>query len=200
VRFEWDFGDGFISNEENPSHIYTATSTFEVTLTATSKSGLSDKATLTLEVMIPTLLEIEVLEWDTEYPVENASVRLYPTILDWEDETNIESEGFSDASGKAVFSNLGPYVYYVDVWEQNHDNYALKSEDVGFVRTPEVLPHQINRFIAWVDYVEHAKGAGRGARTLVIKKFERKAIDKRQPAADSGTQNWQVLYNLRSGK
>ena len=36
-RFEWDFGDGYISNDSNPVHTFTATGIFEVTLTVTSK-------------------------------------------------------------------------------------------------------------------------------------------------------------------
>lgn len=199
-RFEWDFGDGYISNEPSPSHIFMATGTFEVTLTAISKSGMEDKSSLTLYVLIPTLLEIEVLEFFDEYVVPDASVILYPTITDWDDQTNKIIEGFTDASGKVVFSGLDQFVHYVDVWEQNHDNYALRAEDIGFVRTPEILPHQINRFIAYVDYVEHTKGVGREARSVVIKKLERKATDKRQPAVDSGSQDWQMLYNQRSGK
>jgi PKD repeat protein len=81
VDFEWDFGDGFISNDENPSHIYTGTGTFEVTLTAISRSGLEDKAKLILDVMIPTLLEIEVREWYDEYTVSDASVILIQLYL-----------------------------------------------------------------------------------------------------------------------
>lgn len=200
TRFEWDFGDGYISNDENPGHIYTGTGTFEVTLTAISKSGLDDKATLTLEVMIPTLLEIEVREYYDEYTVPDASVILYSSLTDWDAQKNKVSEGFTDANGIVVFSNLDPFVFYVDVWEQDHDNYTLRDEDVGFIRTPEILPHKINRFIAWVDYVEHGKGIARGARTAIIKKLERKAVDKRHPEAGSGSQDWQELYNLRSGK
>jgi PKD repeat protein len=199
-HFEWDFGDGYISNDENPGHVYTGTGTFEVTLTAISKSGLKDVAKLTLEVMIPTLLEIEVREYFDEYIVPDASVILYSTLADWDAQTNKNSEGFTDADGIVVFSDLDPFVYYVDVWEQNHDNYTLKSEDVGFVRTPEIMPNKINRFIAWVDKAEHVKGAVKGTRTYIIKKLERKPSDKIQPAADSGTQDWQVLYNRRSGK
>ncbi len=73
-RFEWDFGDGYISNAENPSHIFTGTGSFEVTLTAISKNGLEDKASLIIDVIIPTLLEIEVREWYDEYTVPDASV------------------------------------------------------------------------------------------------------------------------------
>jgi PKD repeat protein len=200
VNFEWDFGDGFISNDENPSHIYTGTGTYEVMLTAISKSGLSDKATLTLDVMIPTLLEIEVVEWGTVYTVPDASVYIYSSITDWTALENLVTEGYTDGDGIVVFSNLDPIVYYVDVWETTHDNYALAREDIGFIRTSEILPHKINRFVAWVDIVDHGKGIGRGDRSFIIKKLERKASDNLQPVTDSGSQDWQELYNRRAGQ
>jgi PKD repeat protein len=199
-RFEWDFGDGYISNEENPVHIYTATGPYEVTLTAISKHGLDDVAKLSLNVLIPTLLEIEVREYYEEYAVSDASAILYSTITDWDDETNPVSEGITDENGIVVFSNLDSFVYYVDVWEQNHDNYTLRSEDIGFVRTPEILPHQINRFIAWVDVASHSKGNRPGTRSMIINKFERKASTKRQPSNDYSSEDWQQLYDRSVGR
>jgi PKD repeat protein len=198
--YEWDFGDGYISNERNPEHIFTATGTYVVTLTVNSHSGHSDMASLTLNIMIPTLLEVEVREYYSDNVIPDASIILYPTLADWDTQTNKVVEGFTDVDGVAVFSNLDPFVYYVDVWEATHDNYALRSEDVGFVRTPEILTHKINRFIAYVDVVNHTKGVARGSREMVIKKLEREAVAKRQPAADSGTGNWQQLYNRSVAK
>jgi hypothetical protein len=194
VEFEWDFGDGYFSNDPEPVHVYTGTGSYEVIMTAYSSSGLSDKASITLDILIPTLLEIEVLEYYDEYPVANASVWLYPTVVDWEDETNVESQGYSDEDGIVVFSHLGPYVYYVDVWETGFDNYALKDEDIGFIRTPEIHPHKINRFVAYVDAVDHTKGERTREKSYVLKKFERKAADKVQPVMSSSTDNWQELY------
>jgi PKD domain len=199
-RFEWDFGDGYISNDVNPTHSFNATGTYEVKLTAISKSNLEDKASITLSVLVPTLLEVSVLEYYDQYVVPNASVILYPTAADWDAQTNKITEGFTDVYGVAVFSGLDPFVHYVDVWEQNHDNYALRSEDLAFIRTPEIIPHQINRFTAWVDYVQHTKGAAKGARSMVIKKLERKAADKVHPQMDSSSENWQELYNRRVNK
>ncbi len=193
TKFEWDFGDGYVSSEANPTHYFTGTGSFEVVLTAFSRSGLSDEASITIDVKIPTLLEIEVVEWYEEYVVAGASVRLYPTLVDWEAETNMESEGFTDEDGLVVFSHLGPWVYYVDVWEQNHDNYTLKAEDVGFIRTSEIIPHKINRFVAWVDVADHSKGVAKRDKTLVIKKLERKASDKSLIINES--EDWQALYN-----
>ena len=61
-----------------------------------------------------------------------------------------------------LFSGLDNFVHYVDVWEKRHNNYALRDEDVGFIRTPEIMPNRINRFIAYVDFVEGTKGEGEG--------------------------------------
>ena len=192
--FEWDFGDGFISNEVHPSHIYTASGTFTVALKAWSRNGALDEASLNIEVKIPTLLEIEVREYYDEYTVAGASVILYSTLSDWDNETNSVYEGYSDADGIVVFSDLDNIVYYTDVWEATHDNYGLRDEDVGFIRTPEILPNKINRFIAYVDYVDHGKAARRGDRTMIIKKLERKASDKSQPGPYSDETDWQRLY------
>jgi hypothetical protein len=195
VEFEWDFGDGFISNEMHPVHTFTGTGSFEVILTVYSNNGLSDKASITIDVMIPTLLVVEVREYYDEYVVSNASVILYPTLPDWDDQTNSEAEGYTNANGKVVFSHLGPYVYYVDIWEEDHDNYALRDEDVGFIRTPEILPHEINWFVAYVDVVDHGKGEGRRDGKIILKSIERKIVNKNIPTRDSGTQDWQELYN-----
>ena len=193
--FEWGFGDGYISNEVNPVHYYSASGSFEVVLKAFSRNGQSDEAFMTIDVKIPTLLEIEVLEYYDEYPVEGASVILYKTLNDWDRETNMVSEGFTDFEGKVVFSDLDYIVYYVDVWETGHDNYALRDEDVGFIRTPEIMPNKINRLIAYVDIVDHGKGESRRDKSYIIRKLERKATDKVQPEAGSMPENWKELYD-----
>jgi hypothetical protein len=198
--FEWNFGDGYTSTDRDPIHTFTSTGSFEVILIAISKSGISDTDRLTFNVLIPTLLVIEVREYYSENVIPGASIILYPSLLDWDARTNKVMEGFTDADGVAVFSNLDPIVYYVDVWEATHDNYTLRNEDVGFISTPVVLPQKINQFIAWVDVADHTQGVARGSQGWVIKKLERKASDKRQLAADAGTKGWQELYNRRVGK
>jgi len=200
IDYEWDFGDGYISDEPNPIHRFTSTGVYNVKLKVWSSGGLSDVATLDLDVKIPTLLEVEVLEYYDKYPVEGASVILYPRLIDWENEENSVNEGFTDQEGKTVFADLDKIVYYVDVWEENHDNYTLKVDDVGFIRTPEVIPNRINRFIAYVDYVEHAKGSGKRDGHLVIRKIERKADDRPQPEASNDTTGWEKLWEKRNVK
>lgn len=199
-RFEWDFGDGYTTNEPNPTHIFNSTGTYEVTLKAISKSNLEDNSSLTLDVLVPTLLVVEVREYYQDYIVPDASIILYPTLVDWDDQTNEVTDGFTDQNGVAVFSGLDPFVYYLDIWEQNHDNYDLRSEDVGFIRTPEVAPHQINYFTAYVDYVQHVKGAVKRSRSLVVKKLERKASGRLQSHVGLSAATWQELYDRRVNK
>lgn len=151
-EFEWDFGDGTWSDAWNPVHSYSASGVFTVVLSAYSSTGIVDRSYLDVEVLSPTMLEVEVLEYWDEYPISGASVILYPTLTDWDNETNAIAEGFTNASGKVIFTDLGPYVYYVDVWHPTHNNYTLRSEDVGFIRTPMLNRNELNQFTAWVDY------------------------------------------------
>ncbi len=41
LQFEWDFGNGDISTDENPIYTFETSGTFQVTLTATSSHGTS---------------------------------------------------------------------------------------------------------------------------------------------------------------
>jgi hypothetical protein len=89
-------------------------------------------------------------------------------------------EGFTDIDGFAVFSDLGSFVYYLDIWEKNHNNYALRDEDVNFIRTPQIKIHQINQFVAYVDYVQGSKGDPviRNRKVVVRKLVPRTYVEK----------------------
>ncbi len=172
TEFEWDFGDGTWSDAYEPAHSYSASGIFTVVLSAYSKSGNVDRSYLDIEVVSPTILEVEVLEWYDEYPVAGASVILYPTLTDWDNETNPIIEGFTNSAGKVVFTNLGPYVYYIDVWHATHNNYTLRNEDVDWIRTDQLQKNQLNRFVAWVDYTG-TKSAVKRDRTQILQLKER---------------------------
>ncbi|HUW92459.1 MAG TPA: PKD domain-containing protein [Bacteroidales bacterium] len=169
--FEWDFGDGTISDAFNAIHTYSGTGIFTVVLRVWSHTGNLDEAYQEIEVLSPTMLEVEVLEYWDQYPVRNASVILYPTLQDWDNETNAIVEGFTNSSGKVIFTNLGPRVYCVDVWHQDYNNYTLRDEDVEFIQTDRLNARELNQFTAWVDYTG-AKGASatRDRKMLVVPK------------------------------
>ncbi|HLN19730.1 MAG TPA: PKD domain-containing protein [Bacteroidales bacterium] len=203
VSFDWDFGDGYGSDEANPFHIYNSNGTFTVTLTATGEDGKESVSTMNLVIKIPTLLVIDVVEWSDDpnayYIVPGVEVRLYESIIDW-DAANEKwlYMGTTDASGSTVFSNLGPYVYYVDAFKgynvsNGYDNYTLRDEDVDFITTPVVKPNYVNFFVAYVDPVDHRnKGEAASRSRFVIKKIvSRDAV----PVLKAMKQdNWKELY------
>ncbi len=51
--WQWSFGDGAGSSEQNPSHTYASNGTYSVTLTVTDNAGDSGSATQTLTVTAP---------------------------------------------------------------------------------------------------------------------------------------------------
>ena len=53
AAWNWDFGDGFASTAQNPSHTYTNAGSFTVTLTVTGKSGQSSGVSHTISVSNP---------------------------------------------------------------------------------------------------------------------------------------------------
>lgn len=159
---EWDFGDGYVSNAFDAVHVYDRPGNYTVTLTVFSHDHFSDQTYMNITVLYPTVLEITVREYYNQYLVPNASVILYPTLNDWVQQTNAVCEGYTGLDGRVVFSRLYPAVYYVDVWEENHNNYLLAEKDVGFIRTLSLVPNAVNTFTAYVDYV----GGSRKSETL----------------------------------
>lgn len=51
--YEWDFGDGTTSTEQNPTHTYADVGTYTITLVVTAPGGQSNTFTLELEVVPP---------------------------------------------------------------------------------------------------------------------------------------------------
>ncbi|MCC5851560.1 MAG: S8 family serine peptidase [Alkalimonas sp.] len=50
VSWDWDFGDGNSSTEQNPSHLYAASGNYQVSLTVTDGLGLTGSSTQTVSV------------------------------------------------------------------------------------------------------------------------------------------------------
>ncbi|MDF1570045.1 MAG: PKD domain-containing protein [Bacteroidales bacterium] len=157
----WQFGDGYTSEFDTPVYSYDDPGTYTVTLTAYGSGDEVSSYSKILEVVegVNSALRITVLEYYDEYPVEGASVLLFESLADWEDEFNPSEEVFTTPLGKCVFEGLNYQGYYVDVWEADHDNYTLAAEDVAFIKTQLLEPGYIHDFIAYVDYYEPGKKA-----------------------------------------
>ncbi len=53
VSWQWNFGDGNTSTDQNPTHTYGSSGTFMVTLVVTNSSGCTDTITLSVQVYEP---------------------------------------------------------------------------------------------------------------------------------------------------
>lgn len=98
TTYNWDFGDGTFSTEENPTHIYTATGNFTVQLTITTCGKTSLKSE---NIVINTL---NSSNFDLE------KITIYPNpvdeILTIEHNSTIEKIEIYDFSGKNILTNF----------------------------------------------------------------------------------------------
>ncbi|MCB1849724.1 MAG: PKD domain-containing protein [Gammaproteobacteria bacterium] len=81
IRYEWDFGDGTTTTGIAPSHVYTATGTYTVTLTAIDRAGQRTAVTHAIEVRAnagPTADAGGPYEFGEQY----ASYGVWHTMLD----------------------------------------------------------------------------------------------------------------------
>lgn len=165
-QIEWDFGDGTYSQKYNTVHFYTKPGIYKTSLTVYS-NNYSDKAYQTITVEYSTDMEVTVLEYFDKYPIFDASVILYENYDDWVNESNFVVEGFTDKNGRVVFTHLQDIEYFVDVWEKNHNNFTLADEDIGFIATGRLFPHEYNLFTAYVDYAPQQKSTGRNRSSIL---------------------------------
>lgn len=160
---EWDMDDGYYYSSFNVTHYYDTPGFYYVTLKAFGRS--SGVSVATFEVEVIGSLKVIVKEFYDEYTVSNARVRLYPTLADWDNETNLVAELYTNDEGSCIFTNLGYQRYYVDVFETWHDNYALGTEEGGeqWIETPLLDPDFYYVFTAYVDvYDTPAKKSATG--------------------------------------
>lgn len=158
---EWDMGDGFTYSDFVVDHYFVDPGFYDVQLRAFGTSGGVSVATYPMEV-IGAELTVEVRLYyepgtTPGYLLPGASVRLYPTLTDWEQETNMVAEGFTNSEGKVTFDGLSYQRYYIDVWEEFHDNYTLAGEDIGFIETEMLEGIYLWTFEALVDYYPGGK-------------------------------------------
>ncbi len=82
--YEWDFGDGNTSNEENPTHTYAESGIYTVTLTSSSAGGLTATYSSDIDIQAPAEASFDVEEISsTEYKFTSTSTGV-GVSLEWE--------------------------------------------------------------------------------------------------------------------
>lgn len=86
VTWEWDLGDGTITNDVSPSHVYANIGTYSVTLTVTSDQGCTDVITGQVEVFDTPIAAFTntTVCWGDETEFTDLSVLNNGTIVSWD--------------------------------------------------------------------------------------------------------------------
>lgn len=103
IFYEWDFGDGNTSTDENPTHTYTNTGTFNIILVASNYSNQDNALVDAVTVVSDTLPEVSfdvtattpINGWHKEMQFTNTSNNDDGATYFWEFDINDPSQGTS---------------------------------------------------------------------------------------------------------
>ena len=110
--FQWDFGDGATSTQENPTHKFDNPAVYEVKLSATNDAGEQSKSN-SIIINAPTVLAFYILDSTEVNLLEGADVWVYDNQTDWDNIAEPMLTALTNANGEASFSNMDPMVYYI---------------------------------------------------------------------------------------
>lgn len=171
----WDFGDGYSSTLEHPSHIYDEPGTYQVRLTAYGKYDDYETYTQNVDVEGSTDLDILVLIEGIGLIAADCDVYIYGTFTDWQDDTNLIVSGTTDNEGIVLFQGLDPIVYYA--WcELVGDGVTYNNVDLGNA-TEALVQDEINYYTFYIQEDLTKKG---NKSTSVISKVEKTTKAERE--------------------
>jgi len=168
----WNFGDGFSSNEQYPTHKYLKNGVFQVTLTAYGAKE-SNSFTKVIYVTGSTDLDILVMYKGTTDPVSNCEVTLYGSQADWQNLTNKLVSGTTNSAGSIIFTNLEPVGYFIDAYKSVDATHYYSNYLLGYIAEPLVL-YEVNYNDIYVELLTSTVDKnGRKKSDFVIRKVEK---------------------------
>ncbi|MCA0349636.1 MAG: T9SS type B sorting domain-containing protein [Bacteroidetes bacterium] len=149
ISASWDFGDGFISSEINPQHVYTTIGTYAVTVNYTSQC---ENHTKTIEVVIS---ENPIAHSITDYTICDNNDDYYD--LSQNDSSIIGNQSpiefkvtyfttFLDATNNANLIinpvlTIGDNLFYAKVYSINNNCYDITSFKITKFKNPIINPN-----------------------------------------------------------
>ena len=140
--YDWSFGDGFTSNQRNPSHTYSLKGTYQVTMTAYGYNHETFSDVITIGGS--TDLDILVMFEGTEIVVPDCEVTLYGSYEDWNTFNNPIVTDYTNTNGIVVFKGLDPVVYFIDAYLEGDGSY-YSNEELG-IETVPLAEDEINYY------------------------------------------------------
>jgi PKD repeat protein len=109
INYQWNFGDGKLSNDENPVHQFTNASNYVVGLTAIGSNGCRSSKSQTLTVKVQPLAAFSVTDGCTNKELDffnNSTSNVPGSTYSWNFDDGNTSDVFSP---KHIFANAGNY-------------------------------------------------------------------------------------------
>lgn len=170
--YDWEFGDGYVSNEKHPTHSYTEPGSYQVRLNARGY-GSTDTETKIITIGGVTELDILVLYLGSEDPVSNCGVTLYGSEEDWQNFDNPIMTDTTNSEGLVLFSNLDPQVYYMDAYRHASDTSYYSNELQG-VTTEVLTEDETNYYTVYVELLYTSSKPERGS--YVIRQIKKRDV------------------------
>ena len=131
VSYEWDFGDGNISTDESPAHVYISAGEYIVTLIANSDVGLSATFSKTINILAPVTA-------DFTYQVDPDDYRTY-SFMDASEGAVMQLWEFGDGY---QFTGMNPSHTYEEDGEYTVTMTAYSETDNTDVATAKLIVAQ----------------------------------------------------------
>ncbi|MEL7221106.1 MAG: PKD domain-containing protein, partial [Bacteroidota bacterium] len=149
--WQWDFGDGATSNEQNPSHVFNQAGTFEVTLSVTNCNDTDITTPLFITVQEPPALSVDPGSFTIEI---DAGTSTTETL-------NLCNEGLGDLISTTSTLGDGTQAGYIFEFTTSETVVGLAWQvlDINF----EVIAESTQEYFANTSYTEVISGLEAGA-------------------------------------
>jgi PKD repeat protein len=174
--YEWDFGDGFSSNQRNPIHTFSEPGNYQVRMTAYGDYDQED-FTDVISVGGSTDLDILVMFEGTSVVVPDCEVTLYGSYDDWLNFNNPLVSGYTNNNGVIVFTGLGPYVYFIDGYLQGEGNIYYSNDELG-IETAALVENTVNEYNIYLRQYTSTKGKRIGSEIVKIEKSSKEEHER----------------------
>ncbi|MDD4248615.1 MAG: PKD domain-containing protein, partial [Methanosarcina sp.] len=140
-EWNWDFGDGAVSPEQNPAHTYSEAGNYTVTLTAANAIGTDSKITVITVLEQPEQPVLPVADFTSNITSGNAPLTVQFTDLSENaEEWNWDfGDGASSPEQKPAHTYSEAGTYTVSLTARNENGTNSKTDTITVLEQPEVV-------------------------------------------------------------
>lgn len=133
-NYQWDFGDGNISTEQNPSHSFLSAGEYTVRLTATDQDDNENAATGELKILVLSEPQELSINLSSEISSEDELNVIFTVDIEGKDTSYLLEIDFGDGNTESVTISENTYAFnhsYADVGSYSVDVKATSQTSVG---------------------------------------------------------------------